>query len=99
MGCRRGEADGVDRGEEREESEEEVRGEAVEGEDAAVVEGVGSLSLGFAWSQLDAMREDEGEPCRERSGFMVGDGEGEGFGVSCGSIAEKVQKCVIICRI
>lgn len=38
------------------------------------------------------MREDDGEPCRERSGLRVGDGEGEGFGVSCGSIAEKGQQ-------
>lgn len=89
MGCRRGEADGVDREEEGEESEEEVRGEAVVGEDEGVVEGVGILSLGFAWSRLDAVRADDGEPCRERSGVKVGDGEGEGFGVSCGSIAER----------
>lgn len=94
MGCRRGEADGVDREEEREESGEDVRREAVEEEDEAVAGGVGILSLGFAWSELDAMREDEGEPCRERSGLRVGDGEGEAFGVSCGSIAEMVQKCV-----
>lgn len=93
MGCRRGEADGVHREEEREESEEEARREAVQGEDEGVVEGVGILSM------LDAMREDDGEPCRESSGLRVGDGEGEGFGVSCGSIAEKIQKYVIICRI
>lgn len=48
MGCRRGEADGVDREEEREESEEVVRREAVEGEDEGVAGGVGILSLGFA---------------------------------------------------
>lgn len=99
MGCRKGEADGVDREEEREESEDEVRREAVEGEDEGVVGGVSILSLDFAWSEFDAMREDDGEPCRERSGLRVGDGEGEGFGVSCGSIAEKVKKCVSICRI
>lgn len=98
MGCRRGEAGGVDREEEREKRAEGVRGEAVEGEDNGMAGGVGILSLGFAWSETDATRGDAGEPCRERSGLRVGDGEGEGFGVSCGSITEMVQKFVMLTR-
>lgn len=90
MGWRRGEAGGVDREEEREERAGENRGEAVEGEEEGVAGGVGIFSLGFVWSELEVTpRGDAGEPCRERSGLRVGDGEGEGFGVSCGSIAEK----------
>lgn len=98
MGCRRGEAGGVDREEEREKRAEGVRGEAVEGEDDGMAGGVGILSLGFEWSEPDATREDAGEPCRERSGLRVGDGEGEGegFGVSCRSIAEMVQQFVML---
>lgn len=33
--------------------------------------------------------EDDDEVCEERSGLRVGEEEGDGFGVSCGSIAEK----------
>lgn len=99
MGCRRGEVGGMDREEEREKRAEGVRGEAVEGEDDGVAGGVGILSLGFVWSELDATWEDAGKPCRGRSGLGVGDDEGEGFGVSCGSIAENEQKYVIIWRI
>lgn len=94
MGCRTGEADGVDNNDERDESEEEVRGEAVMGQDEAVVGGVDILSLGFEWSKVGVREENDGEPCRERSGLRVGDGEGQGeaFGVSCGSMTERVQK-------
>lgn len=73
----------MDREEERDGSEEEVVG------------GVGILSLGLDWSKAVAVQEDGGEPCRERSGLRVGDGGGQGeeaFGVSCGSMAEEVQK-------
>lgn len=88
MGCRRGDAGGVDREEEREEGAAGVRGEAAQGDDGGgAAGGVAIVSLGLARSKPDAVREEAGEPCRERSGLGLGDGEGQGFGVSCGSMA------------
>lgn len=92
MGWRRGEAGGVDREEEREERPEEVRGEAVEGEDEGVVGGVGMVSLGLGRSEVSVVVVvDELEV--ERLGLRVKGDEGFGFGAAAlplgdGSMAE-----------
>lgn len=81
----------MDREEDREEIAEEVRGEPVEGGGEVVVGGVGIFSLGLVKFEFDVIGEDDDELCEERSGLRVGEEEGDGFGVSCGSIAEKQE--------
>lgn len=88
----------MDREEDREKKPGEVCGEAVEGEEEDVVDGVGMASLGFGRAEVAAggEEEDDEEVAKGGSGLGVGEGEGLGFGaaglsLNVGSISEKHQ--------